>query len=308
MAEIIEFGRFFFQEEQILGNANHVNVIEYKGTSVDACTSRVKEAITKDEMRKEQRENNSLKSILLSNQFCSFFVFLFIIMGCNNNQTENDVAQSNQKNTIKIASAMHNVMRKGELAGKIQLDTISNQKGLYGIGPVEFLRGEILISDGKTYVSKMLTDSTMEVLEMPNAKAPFFVYANVTDWNEEKLPAEIQNLKQLEAFVEEKSLNLKTPFVFKLIGKAENTKIHIQNLPEGTKVSSPKEAHQGQVSYSLENENVELVGFFSTKHQGIFTHHDSFIHVHLINQARTKMGHLDEILVGDNELKIYFPK
>lgn len=36
---------------------------------------------------------------------------------------------------IQLAGAMKNVMWKGELQGVIDLDTISNRDGLYGLGP-----------------------------------------------------------------------------------------------------------------------------------------------------------------------------
>ncbi len=100
---------------------------------------------------------------------------------------------------------MRNVMLKGELAGKIQLDTISNQTGLYGIGPMEFLRGEILLLNGKSYVSKVLTDSTMEVLEMPTPKHRFSCTQMCRSGMRKRFRLEIQNLKQLEEFVNKKS-------------------------------------------------------------------------------------------------------
>ena len=39
-------------------------------------------------------------------------------------------------------------MWKGELSGTINLDTISNKKGLYGLGPESYLTGELLINNG----------------------------------------------------------------------------------------------------------------------------------------------------------------
>ena len=96
------------------------------------------------------------------------------------------------------------------------------------------------------------------------------------------------------------------PFVFKLKGQIDSAKIHIQNLPKGTKVSSPEEAHQGQINYALGNSEVEIVGFFSTEHKGIFTHHDSNVHMHLITTNRKKMGHLDELKIG--KMKLYLSK
>ena len=77
-------------------------------------------------------------------------------------------------------------------------------------------------------------------------------------------------------------------------------------MPKGTRVSSPDEAHQGQTNYEIANEEAEIIGFFSKEHQGIFTHHDSFLHVHLITKDETKMGHLDELEI--DQMKLYLPR
>jgi acetolactate decarboxylase len=78
-------------------------------------------------------------------------------------------------------------------------------------------------------------------------------------------------------------------------------------LPKGTKVSSPEEAHQGQVNFEIKNEQSDLVGFFSTAHQSIFTHHDTYIHVHLITADRQKMGHLDKVIFKKGTMKLFLP-
>lgn len=38
----------------------------------------------------------------------------------------------------------------------------------------------------------------------------------------------------------------------------------------------------------------------------LFAHHDSFLHMHLITRNEKKMGHLDEMEIG--EMKLYLPK
>ena len=207
---------------------------------------------------------------------------------------------------VKIAGAMKNVMWKGELGSSIDLDTISNKEGLYGLGPTSYLTGELLINNGKSYVSTVTSDSTMLVEERFDVSAPFLVYANVTVWDEVELAQDIKTIQDLEKFINQRTADYKRPFAFKLDGKVNHAKIHVQNLPEGTTVSSPEEAHRGQTSYELKEEESEIIGFFSTEHQGIFTHHDSFLHMHLITKDESKMGHLDELEIG--EMTLFLPK
>ncbi len=232
------------------------------------------------------------RSVLLSS------VLLLISLSCS------QPAQHLGK--VHIAGAMKNVMWKGELNPIIHLDTIPDKKGLYGLGPLAGLRGEILIKDGQSFQSKVLSDSTMLVEETYNVGAPFFVYARQQIWSKKPLPRDIETIAVLERYIEGQMADFKEPFVFKLRGSINSALIHIQNLPPGTQVSSPQEAHQGQINYPLGREEVEIIGFFSKAHQGIFTHHDTNVHLHLITQDEQKMGHLDEVELG--RMDLYLPK
>lgn len=209
------------------------------------------------------------------------------------------------KTEVNIIGQMKDVMLKGQLYGNISLDTIANKKNLYGLGPVEYLAGEILIIDGKSFKSYVLTDTTMKVEETYDIKAPFFGYANISKWTEQALPDNIQSIQQLEHYLDKLTKSSPRPFMFKLEGVVEQAKIHIVNLPKGSKVSSPDEAHKGQKNYVLKDEQSEIIGFFSTRHKAIFTHHDTYLHMHLITADRQKMGHLDEVLFKKGTMKLY---
>jgi len=208
---------------------------------------------------------------------------------------------------VRLVGEMKNIMWKGQLQGNIYLDSIANKNLLNGLGPLDSLSGEILILDGKSYISRVLTESTMEVKENFDARAPFFAYAPIAAWTTEDLPDSVQNLQQLEQFLSVRSKATQNPFLFKVSGTVEDATIHVVNLPRGTKVSSPEEAHLGRTFYSLKNEDVDLLGFYSKNHKTIFTHHDTFLHIHLINSKRDKMGHLDEVQFKKQRIKLHLP-
>jgi acetolactate decarboxylase len=233
----------------------------------------------------------------------SFFLLTSLVVACSSNGL-NQIAEKGYAD-VSIVSAMKKVMWSGELQGKVLLDTISNKNGLQGIGPESYLTGELLILDGKSYVSKVSSDSTMLVKETFEASAPFFVYTHVNEWERIKVPDDIKSMQELEKFVDERTKLAKRPFAFKVSGIVKKATVHIQNLPAGTRVSSPEEAHQGQVNYSLKNEDVEILGFFSTEHKTVFTHHDTFMHLHLITKDRKKMGHLDSAVF--DSMTLYLP-
>ncbi|MDA9760331.1 acetolactate decarboxylase, partial [Flavobacteriaceae bacterium] len=85
------------------------------------------------------------------------------------------------------------------------------------------------------------------------------------------------------------------PLLIRIDGLFDNIKLHSVSLPEGKKVSSPDEAHQGLTQYDFKNISGSLIGFFSRNHKAVFTHHDSFFHAHFISDDRKVLGHIDEI-------------
>lgn len=222
---------------------------------------------------------------------------LFVISGCG--------VTEKKETSVKVIGAMRHVMHEGKLEGSVSIDTLGTSTELYGLGPVEFLSGEILIIDGKTFVSKVVNDSVMTVEQTNKVKAPFFVYSEVHEWKELELPSNVKDLKSLEHFLDRKTRESVRPFTFKLSGTVKSAHIHIVNLPKGTKVSSPEEAHQGLVPYFIGEEEVDIIGFFSTEHKAVFTHHDTFMHLHLITKNRTKMGHLEDVEFKQGTMKLY---
>lgn len=210
-------------------------------------------------------------------------------------------------NEVKIIGEMKNVMWNGQLYGNIDIDTITDKKHLYGLGPVEYLSGELLIIDGASYKSTVLSEMTMQVEETYKAQAPFFGYANIDKWKEQKLPDSIQTIIQLENYLDITTKAAVRPFMFKMAGTVEEATIHVVNLPEGTVVKSPNDAHTGQKNFYLTDEEVDIVGFFSTEHKAIFTHHDTFLHMHLITADRKQMGHLDNAMFNKGTIRLFLP-
>lgn len=209
--------------------------------------------------------------------------------------------------SVTVVGQMKDVMKKGQPQGKIELDTLRDKTHLYGLGPIAYLAGEILVLDGRAYKSTVRSDSGILVEESFDVAAPFFGYSRIAEWREQPLPDSVQSLAQLEQFLLQLPQRPSQPFMFKLEGRVQTATIHIVNLPKGSQVSSPEEAHRGQQNYALQSEQVDILGFFSTEHQAIFTHHDTFLHLHLITKDRQKMGHLDALRFQPREMRLFLP-
>ncbi|MEM8526707.1 MAG: acetolactate decarboxylase [Bacteroidota bacterium] len=217
-------------------------------------------------------------------------------------------AEKQEQAEVQVTGALRNVMHKSELQGIFDLSTIENQPHTYGLGPIEYLQGELLVFDGKAYQSKVGEDSSIVMKSDFQVKAPFFVHTQVEEWEMEELPESVRDIPTLESYLKKITQRRKRPFAFRLEGKIETANIHVINLPKDTKVRSHQDAHQGMVNYHLKDEEVDVLGFFSTKHRGVFTHHDSYVHLHLLTTDRSKMGHLEEMEFDLSTIKLFLPK
>lgn len=207
---------------------------------------------------------------------------------------------------VQVKGAMKNVMWKGELEGIVQIDTLQKDTLLYGLGPDEFLRGELMTLAGISYRSRIVADTGVVVEVYPAAKPPFYVYQYVEQWQSHILPDTVVDLVSLQQYLEQMEY-AGTPFSFQLEGQVSSAAIHIQNLTLGSVVRSPKEAHAGQVNRIVKNIPVTLLGFFSDRHQGIFTHHDTYLHIHLMTKDTTLMGHVDDCAWESGALLLKVP-
>ncbi|WP_242092274.1 acetolactate decarboxylase [Aestuariivivens sediminicola] len=227
--------------------------------------------------------------------FISSFV-LFI--SCNNN---------NNTSSIKVVGQMRDVMWKGELAGKISTDSM-NHPTSYGLGPIEYLKGEVLLFEGQTFVSKVIDSSTHEVTQMKSTKAPFFVYTSKSELMELVMPDHRLSLKSTEQFIDSLFIAYDDPLLVRIDGVFEDLTIHSVNLPEGSLVSSPREAHEGLTNYRYDDVSGSIIGFFSRNHKTVFTHHDSYFHAHFISDDRTIMGHVDSVVFDSKKATLKVSK
>ncbi len=245
----------------------------------------------------------------------TLLLFLVAALCCRQRSTPTAAATAREpgpsaaggSSAVRFAGAMRNVMHKGELFGTIAIDTIAPRDYLYGVGPVEYLTGEILVLDGKQYVARIRPDNTVAVGEESGLRAPFFVYANVGAWRPVALPESVTTLVRLEEFLDRSSRDLPRPFAFRLTGKVGRAAFHIMNLPAGTPVRSPEDAHRFDRNVTVAGRTSEIVGFFSTEHQGIFTHHDSRVHLHLITADHALLGHVDSLEFFPGSMQLFLP-
>lgn len=208
---------------------------------------------------------------------------------------------------VKVAGALRNIMIVGDLSAHVNLDTL-DKTHLYGLGPVAGLKGEIVVIDGTVY-STSKEENELKNQENKASLAAMFVYSKVKKWKEISIHSVVKNYTELENLIKQTAqkngYNTERPFAFKIKTSPSKTAWHVIDWKPGTKHTM--ENHK-QFAYSgtFANKPVQLLGFYSTHHKSIFTHHTTNMHVHVLEKKSGTVGHLDDIQI-DGTITIYLP-
>lgn len=209
---------------------------------------------------------------------------------------------------VKHVGAMSEMGKSG-FASAIALDSLKTYKGLIALGPLGKMQGEITIVEGIPYAGIANPDESGVVQQTWEIEAPFLVYADVEEWQEIDLSGNVNSQKELESNLEKAFLaagmDLSQPFPFRVFGKFDSITTHIVT-PRSQQVPGYQEG-RNQVNYTHAAEQGELIGFYSREGKRIYTHHDSFFHIHFLNEVKSFTGHLDKFESSLDGFKIWVP-
>lgn len=200
--------------------------------------------------------------------------------------------------TVKWAGALKDVHHGLDFGGKIDLQPLADLPHLYAVGPLENLQGEVTIWDGKALIARVKNKSVL-VDSILSGKACFLVYGQVEKWNEMKYFSTL-TLSQISEIIKQAAtkygINTNKPFPFLIEGTANDVQYHVMNRADLSPPTPGPTAHEvAKVHFTLKDSPVQLLGFYSEHHQGIFTHHNSSVHVHVKTPDDKVSGHLEEL-------------
>ncbi len=220
---------------------------------------------------------------------------------------------STKEGLIEYIGAQKDIFKTGKAASVVSLESLANRPGLFAVGPVEGLDGEITIFDSKPYITKVrgsdyIVDKTFK------HGAFFLVWTEQTNWRDVPIPGTVKGYVDLQQFVKTQAqaagIDVTKPFPFLLAGTPAQIKWHINvDRTEGKPIT--KELFmKSKEPYATKNEPVDIVGFYAEHHAGVFlpssrpafmegTDAKNVIHIHLISKTGKAAGHIDNITLGE---------
>jgi hypothetical protein len=197
--------------------------------------------------------------------------------------------------------AQRQTIMNGKLAAALDLRTLADRPHLYGLGPLEQLRGEATIAECRPALARVGPDGMVKVTQSFDAGVPFFVWAEVPRWIETPFPTEIGSFEDLERFVPRAAaaagLDAEKPLPFLVRGRQDLIEFHVLNRI-GDAPHNMEMQEKIKVKFELSEAEAMIVGFHSTRHRGVFTPGDSNIHIHFQTPDNSQSGHIEKLKIG----------
>lgn len=205
--------------------------------------------------------------------------------------------------SVRHYGELRAIMHEGRTGPSVRLADVLPGPHAFGIGALSELRGEVTVVDDVVWLATPRGDGTADVRTDPasDEAATLFVMANVARWRQVPIEADVPS-DALDATVEQLAaaagVDTARPFAVRIEGPLVNLHWHVV---DGSKVPAGA-GHDEIMRTSIRGEEESaagtLIGFFSKQHQGVFTHHDSNTHFHVVIADRKLMGHVDRVDVG----------
>jgi acetolactate decarboxylase len=197
--------------------------------------------------------------------------------------------------------AQRETIINGKLAAALDLKTLAARPHLYGLGPLEQLRGEATIADSRPALARVGPEGMVKVAQSFEAGVPFFVWAEVPRWVETPIPAGIRSFEDLERFIpraaQAAGLDAEKPLPFLVNGRQDQVEFHILNRI-GDAPHNLEMHEKIKVKFEVVKTETTVVGFHSTRHRGVFTPGDSNIHIHFQTPDNSQSGHIEKLKIG----------
>ncbi len=222
------------------------------------------------------------------------------------------IVGSMKEGMVEYVGAQKDIFKTGKASSVISLEDLAGRKGLYAMGPVDGLDGEITIFDSKPYITQVRgKDFTLD--NTLKHGAFFLVWTEQMKWKDVPVPDTVKGYVDLQAFVKAQAqaagIDTTKPFPFLLSGTPVEIKWHINiDRTEGKPIT--KELFlKSKEPYVTKNEPVDIIGFYSEHHAGVFLTQytpvikegsgmENAIHIHLVSRVSKAAGHIDDLTLG----------
>jgi acetolactate decarboxylase len=221
-------------------------------------------------------------------------------------------AEPTRDGQVEYIGAQKNMFETGKAAGVMGLKFFQGKDNIYAVGPAAQLDGEITILNSKPYVAKV-RGNDCHVDNSHDHDILFLVWSQVPRWRDIPVPESVKTYVQLQKFIKDQAaasgMDVSKPIPFQVGGAPMEIVWHVNcDKTEGKPITRELFA-KSKATYTMKDEPVDIVGFYSERHNGIFisqyapaikpgSDDKNAVHMHLVSRTTKATGHIDDITFG----------
>lgn len=194
---------------------------------------------------------------------------------------------------VHTIGTLRSVIHEGRIEARAPIKSLTGRR-TFALGALARLEGEFIVLDGKAFVSR---PGDLESVVAAKDSVALAVHAKVRSWRVMRVTQPISLAAMgdtLASRAAQFGLPVAGPFPFLIEGGADSVQWHVA---DGSKLPSGPSSHEAHMAASVrgvrDTDAVTFLGFYSDHHQGVFTHHDSPVHVHAYFPEDGLVGHVD---------------
>ncbi len=203
---------------------------------------------------------------------------------------------------VQVHGALRAMFHQGETGKKVGMDALLPNPDLYALGALVDLSGEITVIGGKAYLSYPDGDNARnEAPSHTDAGATLLVSAKVPSWSSHVTgkPIRFAELdREIGKLAAAAGMNLDRRFPFLMTGFFDDLQWHVI---DGTRLKSGGTSHRDHLAAAVKlrspRTRATLIGFYSKRDEGVFTHMGSATHVHCLIDEPLSTGHVDHVTI-----------
>jgi acetolactate decarboxylase len=198
---------------------------------------------------------------------------------------------------VRVWGSLRAIMHEGKTGASVSLAEAAGAH-VYAVGALSGLRGEVLVIDGQSFTATGRAGA-VHIQQTTADDATLLVAAVVPGWRKVPISRDIPAGEidaRVEEIAREAGIDVDQAFPVLIEGNADVD----WHVLDGAKVPAGgghADHLRNAVTGRLKDRRATIAGFFSKRHQTVFTHMGQHTHFHVLTPDRAVMGHVDALTV-----------
>lgn len=226
-------------------------------------------------------------------------LLLIATCGCSSPATPPTATAKKAAPAVEVWGALREMIHEGRIEQRVAIATVAAKPNVFALGAVTGMQGEVTIIEGTVWIALGEKNDGKAVMGPTEEGAALLVASSVPAWKRVTVAGDIPfaNLdRRIEEAAASAGIDVEKPFAFLVEGTLTDVRWHVLKGPPSVG-DNPHDHAKNAVVREADELKGTAVGFFSKRHQGVFTHMGQNTHAHVVDVANAVAAHADQLSI-----------